>query len=95
MLVTGSSCVTCLMRIEREIKAVAGVSKAAVSIYKPYAAVIIYDPAKTNLTQIKQSLKGEPVVIKTVHEEDLEKVPAVIAPKVFEGSSQEQKPQSP
>ncbi|GEM_PF-1999404 len=95
MLIAGSSCAVCLMRVERKLKGVPGVKKAAVSIYRPYPAIVIYDPDKTNLTEIINSLKGEPVVVARVQDEEINKVPEVIVPKAPEGSSSGQKPGAP
>jgi len=95
MLVSGASCATCLMRVERKLQAAPGVKKAAVSIYKPYPAVIIYDCGKTNLKEILAALKGEPVVATDVQETAIDKLPVVIAPKMPDGMKLEQKQAAP
>ena len=77
---SGTSCADCVMRIERKINKVRGVIKAEVSIFTPFPTIIIYDPAKTNLTKIHAALSGESVKFGHISERQIDKVPRVLLP---------------
>lgn len=76
----GSSCASCLMRVEAKLNKAPGVVKAAVSIYYPYPAIIIYDPSKTSLAKIKTAIAGEPARFDKLVERPIDKVPDVLMP---------------
>lgn len=76
----GSSCASCLMRVEAKLNKAPGVVKAAVSIFHPYPAIIIYDPSKTSLAKIKTAIVGEPARFDKVVERPIDKVPDVLMP---------------
>lgn len=79
-LITGTSCAACLMRIEDKIKKTPGVVKAAVSIFKPYSAIVIFDSKKTNMHKVYDSMMGEPVMFSNIKEHPIDKLPAILLP---------------
>jgi hypothetical protein len=81
MVITGSSCAACLIRIEKKLKAQPGVLKALVSIYKPYSAIIVYDPSRTSLAALNKIISKENAVAARVVEEKLTDLPALLVPK--------------
>ena len=86
-VVAGSSCVVCLRRVEQKIGHARSVLKAAVSIYPPHAAVVIYDSRKSSAGDIFKSLSGEPVKIQHLSESTVEKIPQVLIPDVHLGTA--------
>jgi copper chaperone CopZ len=81
MQVTGSSCATCLIRLEKKLKAEKGVLKVVVSIFKPFKAVLIYDRAQTNWSTINKVLEEEKVTAAHFSDDHINDVPLVLAPK--------------
>lgn len=80
MVVSGSSCASCLIRIEKKLKATPGVLKAMVSVYRPYAAVIVYDSTKTSISAINKILAEEKAGSDQVVEVSIKTVPALLMP---------------
>jgi cation transport ATPase len=81
MQVAGSSCATCLMRLEKKLKAEKGVIKAVVSIFKPYRAAIIYDESQTKWANINKVLESEKVSAANFQDTPIKDVPLVLDPK--------------
>lgn len=79
--VHGSSCVACIRRVAKKLKAARGVILADISIFSPHPAVVVYDRSKTSFPEIVQSVKDEPVRFEQVEEMTLSSVPAVVVPK--------------
>lgn len=86
-MITGVSCATCLMRIERSLQAAPGVKKAAVSILKPYGALVIYDSKKTSIERILKTADKEPVHSKDMNDVPIDKIPLVVVPKYKPGDA--------
>lgn len=80
-LVSGASCAACLIRIEKKLKALKGVEKATVSIYRPYAASVIYDPAKTSFEKVSGILASEKAKPESVSEEEIRTIPIILLPR--------------
>ncbi len=81
-LITGISCATCLMHIERDMQKIPGVIKAAVSVYRPYPALIIFDGHKTSWPDILKALNEHPIKIEQVTQEHITELPVLLIPKV-------------
>lgn len=81
-LVKGSSCAACLIRLEKRLRRAPGVVKATVSIYKPYAAVVIIDPAKCNKKEIVRVLALEKTRPESIIEEEIPTVPLLLTPNL-------------
>lgn len=80
MVVSGSSCASCLIRIEKKLKATPGVLKAMISVYRPYSAVVIYDSAKTSISSINKILAEEKAGSEQVVDISIKAVPALLMP---------------
>jgi len=80
MIVAGSSCASCLIRIERKLKARPGVLKAMVSVYRPYPAIVVYDSAKTSMKEIAKVFSGENASAVKIVEKPIEAVPILMLP---------------
>jgi len=80
LVVSGSSCASCLIRIEKKLRATPGVLKAMVSVYRPYAAVVIYNSDKTSLAALKQVLESEKAGAEKIVEVQVKEVPALLLP---------------
>jgi copper chaperone CopZ len=81
MLVQGSSCAACLIRIEKKLKAEKGVLKVVVSIFKPFKAALIYDASRTNWKTINKVLTGEKVTAANFKDSPVPDVPLVLEPR--------------
>ncbi|MBS1994576.1 MAG: heavy-metal-associated domain-containing protein [Cyanobacteria bacterium SZAS LIN-3] len=81
MLVQGSSCAACLIRIEKKLKAEKGVLKVVVSIFKPFKASLIYDASRTNWKTINKVLAGEKVTAANFRDSPVSDVPLVLEPR--------------
>ena len=81
MLIAGSSCATCLIRLEKKLRAEKGVLKVVVSIFKPFKAAVIYDQTQTNWKTINQVLEGEKVTAANFKDDHINDVPLVLEPK--------------
>lgn len=82
-LVKGSSCAACLIRLEKRLRCAPGVVKATVSIYKPFAAVVIIDPAKCSRKEIVRVLALEKTRPEPIMEEEIATVPLLLTPKAL------------
>ncbi|CAN5293756.1 hypothetical protein BH11CYA1_BH11CYA1_48150 [soil metagenome] len=82
MIVGGSSCASCLIRIEKKLKASPGVLKAMVSVYRPYAAVVIYDAGKTSMAEITKVLSSEKAQAEQPVDVPIKTVPALLLPAI-------------
>ena len=80
MIVAGSSCASCLIRIEKKLKTTPGVLKAMVSVYRPYSAVVIYDSAKTSMAEISKVLSSEKARPDQAVDVSIKAVPALLLP---------------
>ncbi len=81
MVVSGSSCAACLIRLEKKLRAEKGVLKVVVSIYKPYKAVVIYDQHATNWPAINKVLESEKVTATDFKDSIISDIPLVLQPK--------------
>jgi hypothetical protein len=81
MQLAGSSCATCLIRLEKKLKAEKGVLKVVVSIFKPFKSTVIYDQAQTNWKTINQILEGEKVTATNFKDAPINDVPLVLESK--------------
>lgn len=80
MLISGSSCASCLLRIEKKLKAIPGVVKAMVSVYRPYPAVVVYDSKKTSMAALKKVLESEKAFAEQTLDVKVKEVPALLMP---------------
>ncbi len=80
LIVAGSSCASCLIRIEKKLRTTPGVLKAMVSVYRPYAAVVIYNSDKTSLAALKTVLESEKASAEKIVEVQVKEVPALLLP---------------
>lgn len=80
LVVTGSSCASCLIRIEKKLRTTPGVLKAMVSVYRPYPAVVIYNSDKTSLAALKKVLESEKASAEKTVEVQVKEVPALLLP---------------
>lgn len=80
MLIGGSSCASCLLRIEKKLKAMPGVVKAMVSVYRPYPAVVVYDSKKTSMAALKKVLESEKAYAEQALDVKIKDVPALLIP---------------
>jgi copper chaperone CopZ len=90
-MVNGTSCATCLLRIERELKKAPGVVKAAVSILSPYPGVVIYDANKTTFEEVLTALKNETATLSNQNDVSITKIPAVLLPAIKHSAQEEPK----
>jgi copper chaperone CopZ len=81
MSVSGSSCATCLIRLEKKLKAEKGVVKVVVSILRPFKSVVIYDERVTNWTTINKVLEDEKVTATGLKDTAIAEIPLVLEPK--------------
>ncbi|MBU6454344.1 MAG: hypothetical protein KGS72_21380 [Cyanobacteria bacterium REEB67] len=79
--VVGSSCATCLIRLEKKLRATAGVVKVVVSIYKPFNAALIYDRDQVSWTKIKAVMDSEKVGVANLKEAGISDLPLVLEPR--------------
>jgi copper chaperone CopZ len=80
LVVSGSSCASCLIRIEKKLRTTPGVLKAMVSVYRPYPAVIIYNSERTSLVALKKVLESEKAGAEKIVEVQVKEVPALLLP---------------
>lgn len=80
MRIAGASCAACLIKLEKKFKALPGMQKVMVSIYKPYAAVLIYDE-RVKMSDINKLLAQDNARANAPHETSIESVPLIIAPR--------------
>ncbi len=80
LVVAGSSCAACLIRIEKKLKARPGVLKAMVSIYRPYAAIVVYDNAKTSIKDLTKVFAAENASANKVVDHEIKEVPVLLLP---------------
>ncbi len=80
MVVAGSSCAACLIRIEKKLKARPGVLKAMVSVYRPYAAIVVYDNAKTSMKDLAKVFAAENATAVKVVDHEIAEVPVLLLP---------------
>lgn len=80
LVVSGSSCASCLIRIEKKLRATPGVLKAMVSVYRPYPAVVVYNSDKTSLAALKKVLESEKASAEKIVEVQVKEVPALLLP---------------
>lgn len=73
------------MTIENELREYPGVIKAAVSIYKPYAALVIYDGKKTSIADILKSVHEGALRTRDLSDVPIDKLPVVVVPKIRAG----------
>lgn len=79
--VKGASCVACLRRISKTIRAQKGVLKGDVSIFSPYWAIVIFDGNQTNLDKIYESVKHEKVTFEDIEDRVVDGLPLIVIPK--------------
>lgn len=79
--VKGASCVACLRRISKTMRAQKGVIKGDVSIFSPYWAIVIFDGDQTNLDKIYESVKHEKVTFEDMEDRVVDGLPLIVIPK--------------
>jgi copper chaperone CopZ len=79
--VTGSSCATCLIRLEKKLRATPGVRKVVVSIFKPFNAALVYEKDQTSWTKIKTVMDSEKVGTANLKEATISDLPLVLEPR--------------
>lgn len=87
--VKGASCVACLRRISKTLRAQKGVIKGDVSIFSPYWAIVIFDGDQTTLDKIYESVKHEKVTFEDIEDRVVNGLPLIVIPK---GMGQAQTP---
>jgi copper chaperone CopZ len=80
MHIAGASCAACLIKLEKKFRALPGMQKVMVSIYKPYAAVLIYDE-RVKMSDINKLLAQDNARANAPHETSVESVPLIITPR--------------
>jgi len=80
--VVGKSCAVCLMGIQKKVKVMPGVVKAAVMLKRPYGAVIIYDSTKQSKESLINKAKAEDKEVKVEQVTDfpIQKLPTILIP---------------
>lgn len=76
-----ASCVTCLRRVAKALKATKGVVSADVSIYNPHWAVVIIETSTTNSDKIIAKVKNEKAEIDKLVTTDLKEKPILVVPR--------------
>lgn len=79
--VAGASCVGCIRRVGKILRAQKGVLKADVSIFKPYWAIVIYNADETNMDVLAESCKIEKVKFEDLDDKTISEVPLIVIPK--------------
>jgi hypothetical protein len=79
--VKGASCVACLRRISKTMRAQKGVIKGDVSIFSPYWAIVIFDGDQTNLDKVYESVKHEKVTFEDIEDRVVDGLPLIVIPK--------------
>lgn len=79
--VAGASCVGCIRRVGRILRAQRGVLKADVSIFRPYWAIVIYNSDEVNLDQLGEACKVEKVKFEEIEDKTISEVPLIVIPK--------------
>ena len=79
--VAGNKCPACLKHIASGLVALPGVVKADVSIFTPYAGVVIYDEKKTTLDKIRAVVVAERAQMIDQKDVAISKAPEVIIPQ--------------
>ncbi len=76
-----ASCVTCLRKVAKALKATRGVLNADVSIYYPHWGVVIIDTSQTDERKIIARISKEKAVIDKLLRQDLKEKPLVVVPR--------------
>lgn len=76
-----ASCVTCLRKVAKALKATRGVVSADVSIYYPHWAVVIIDTAMTDEKKIVARVAKEKAAIDKMIKQDLKDKPILVVPR--------------
>lgn len=76
-----ASCVTCLRKVAKALKATRGVVSADVSIYYPHWAVVIIDTAQTDDKKIIARVAKEKANIDKLIKQDLKDKPILVVPR--------------
>lgn len=79
--VSGASCVACLRRVGKKIRDQQGVLKADVSIFKPYWAIVIYEPNKITMEKIYNAVKDEKIKFEDIEDKTISEIPLIVIPK--------------
>jgi hypothetical protein len=76
-----ASCVTCLRKVAKALKATRGVVSADVSIYYPHWAVVIIDTSMTDDKKIIARVAKEKAAIDKLIKQDLKDKPILVVPR--------------
>jgi copper chaperone CopZ len=76
-----ASCVTCLRRVAKALKATKGVISADVSIYHPHWAVVLIDTSATDTDKVLAKVKKEKADIDKLVRTDLKEKPILVVPR--------------
>jgi hypothetical protein len=82
-IVTGTSCATCLLRVQRRLEAAPGVAKVAVMLRKPNAGVCIYDSTKQDKAKLLSIGTGNEknIGFEKVEDTAVPRIPLVLVPR--------------
>jgi copper chaperone CopZ len=80
--IVGISCPVCLIKIQRKLEALPGVTKAAVIMKRPWSASIVYHSKSTNEAQIIKVIKSVEKNTRVLRIQDvpIERAPVVLIP---------------
>jgi copper chaperone CopZ len=81
--VVGKSCPVCLLGIERRVRSLPGVVKAAVMLKKPWCASVIYDSKRVQQAKIVQTITSyeRNTSVSDIEDEPVAKVPLILIPR--------------
>ncbi len=79
--VAGASCVQCIRRVSKQLRARPGVLKSDVSIFAPHWAVVIFDSQHTSLEKILKGVTEEKIRFEAIEKTTLSDMPLVVLPR--------------
>jgi copper chaperone CopZ len=69
--IEGSSCLSCIRRIERLIRLTDGVKNAELEFRYPVKATVVYDPKKVTIAKITDYAKRESTTVLSLKDQEL------------------------
>jgi copper chaperone CopZ len=81
-VVSGTSCATCVLRVQKRLQDAPGIAKVAVMLRRPFAGVLIYDSTKQDTNKLTMIASGQEKNIKLDKVEDaaIARIPLVLVP---------------
>lgn len=76
-----ASCVSCIRRVIKSLKATRGVISADVSIYHPHWGVVVIDNSQTDVDKIIAKVKKEKADVDKLTKVDLREKPIFVVPR--------------